>query len=244
MRGKVADPHTAAQPKRNKSQVGAPRRAASLHAGLTRGYHGRGRPAFPGRTRAVMLLPLRRNLLLTVVLAWATGVVARLGLLAGHRAGPGGRPTGCAPASALAALMVLGPPRHRRARAGPVRGNLRRGSMEVAMRPRGAGGRRRARAGGAGRLGCCATLPRELPRNPVRQTLRFALRSRCARAARWARSPGDGLLANAADAEPLFAWVAGWLGEVTGIAGAHAGPAAAVPRAAARRPPDECSRSP
>src|SRR5207253_6584147 len=61
----------------------------------------------PREDSAVLLLPLRRNLLLTIGLAWATGVVARVGAALSIVPGPVASDWLCA-GLALAALMVFG----------------------------------------------------------------------------------------------------------------------------------------
>jgi len=123
----------------------------------------------------VPMLPLRRNLLLTIVLAWATGIVARLGAALSIVPGPVAAGWLCA-GLALAALMVFG----RRAVAGLAlglfAGNLFAGGpIEMGDAPAAAlvALGELAQAGLAAAL--LRTFPHELPRNPVRQTLRFAL---------------------------------------------------------------------
>ena len=164
-----------------------------------------------------MLLPLRRNLLLTVFLAWATGVVARLGAALSIVPGPVSADWLCA-GLALAALMVFG----RRAIVGLAlglfAGNLFDGGpIEVGDAPA-------AALVAAGELAQAAlaawllrTFPHELPRNPVRQTLRFALTiTLCGLVAASVGTLAWHVFSPTQDTQPLFAWVAGWLGGVTG----------------------------
>ena len=165
-----------------------------------------------------MLLPLRRNLLLTVFLAWATGVVVRLGSTLAIVPGPVAADWLCA-GLALAMLMVLG----RRAvpglALGLFAGNLFDGGpIEVGDAPIAA----LVAAGELAQAGLAAWLLRtfahELPRNPVRQTLRFALViTLCGLVAASVGTLAWRLFAAVQDAQPVFGWVAGWLGGVTGM---------------------------
>jgi len=126
-----------------------------------------------------MLMPVRRNLLLTISLAWATCAIARLGLWLSIVPGPVAADWLDA-GVALAALMVFG----RRALAGLAFGLLAANWLEGA----GAVGGFDATAAGVALLvtlgelaqaGLAAwalkSFPHELPHNPVRQTLRFAI---------------------------------------------------------------------
>jgi len=169
-----------------------------------------------------MLEPVRRNLLLTIALAWATGAVARLGMwmaivpgtVAANWLGAG---------VALAALMIFG----RRAWAGLALGLLTANGLYLAdaLASFGASGARvtalvtlgeLAQALLAARL--LASFPHELRRDPVRQTLRFAATVMLAAllAATVGALAWRGVAA-ATRIDPLFAWVAGWLGDATGM---------------------------
>jgi len=173
---------------------------------------------FPGRTRAVMLLPLRRNLLLTIVLAWATGAAVRLGAALSLVPGPVAADW-LGAGLALAALIVFG----RRALAGLALG-LFAGHLSGVGRIE-AGDAPAAALVALGELAQAAlaawllrTFPHELPRNPVRQTLRFALTiTLCGLVAVTVGTLAWQLFAPAQNPQPLFGWLAGWLGEVTGM---------------------------
>ena len=163
-----------------------------------------------------MLLPVRRNLLLTIALAWAAGVLARVGLWMAIVPGP---VAACwlAAGLALAALMVFG----RRALAGLAIGLFVANWLQ-GVEPSGAlsaalvTAAEIAQAALAARL--LRTFPRELPRNPVRQTLRFAATVvSCALVAASAGALVSRGLATAPTVEPMFAWVAAWLGDAIGM---------------------------
>jgi signal transduction histidine kinase/CheY-like chemotaxis protein len=166
----------------------------------------------------VPMLPLRRNLLLTIVLAWATGIVARLGAALSIVPGPVAADWLCA-GLVLAALMVFG----RRAVAGLAlglfAGNLFDGGpTEMGDAPAAA----LVALGELAQGGLAATLlrtfPHELARNPVRQTLRFALVIMlCGLVAATVGTLAEARFAPTHDAQPVFAWAAGWLGGVTGM---------------------------
>ena len=165
----------------------------------------------------MLLLPLRRNLLLTIVLAWVTGVVVRVGAALAIVPGPVAADWLCA-GLVLAALMVYG----RRAVVGLAlglfAGNLFDGGpIELGDAPAAA----LVASGELVQAGLAAALlhgfPRELPRNPVRQTLRFALAiTPCGLVAPTVGALAWQLFAPGQDAQPLFGWTAGWLGGVTG----------------------------
>ncbi|HEY9024150.1 MAG TPA: ATP-binding protein, partial [Burkholderiaceae bacterium] len=165
-----------------------------------------------------MLLPLRRNLLLTIVLAWATGVVARLGAELSIVPGPVAADWLDA-GLALAALMVFG----RRAVVGLAlglfAGNLFDGGpIEAGDAPVAAlvALGELAQAGLA--AGLLHSFPHELARNPVRQTLRFALViTLCALAAPTVGALAWKLFAPAQNVQPWSGWVAGWLGGASGM---------------------------
>jgi signal transduction histidine kinase/DNA-binding NarL/FixJ family response regulator len=165
-----------------------------------------------------MLLPLRRNLLLTTVLAWATGLVVRLGAVLSLAPGPVAADW-LAAGVALAALMVSG----RRALAGLWLGLffgnwLQDGLADIADAPAAAvvALGELVQAALAARL--LRSLPHELPRNPVRQTLRFALTvAPCGLVAVSVGTLAWQVLAPAPAAQPLSGWLAGWLGDVTGM---------------------------
>ena len=168
------------------------------------------------------LKPVRRDLLLTIALAWAIGVVARLGLWLSIVHGPVAA-NWLDAGLALAALMVFG----RRAIAGLALGLLAAnwlqsggsfGGFDVTS----------ARVAILITLGELAqavlaawalrSLPRELPRNPVRQTLRYALTvALCGLVAATVGALAWLALPVAPRAEPLAGWIAGWLGDVTGM---------------------------
>ena len=169
-----------------------------------------------------MLLPVRRNLLLTISLAWAIGAVARLGLWLSIVPGPVAA-NWLAAGLALAALMVFG----RRAVAGLAIGllaaNWLQGLGSFAVFDAAA-----ARVAILITLGELAqallaawalrSMPRELPRNPVRQTLRYALTvALCGLVAATVGALAWLGLSVAPHGAPLFGWVAGWLGDVTGM---------------------------
>ena len=178
--------------------------------------------SFPGRKRAVMLLPVRRNLLLTISLAWAACAVARLGSWMAIVPGPVAADWLDA-GLALAALMILG----RRALVGLAIGLFVANWLEgvgslVGFDAAGARAAALITAGELAQAGLAAwalrSFPRELPRNPVRQTLRYALTvtlcglvAASVGALAWASLPAP------PHDEPLFAWVAGWLGDATGM---------------------------
>ena len=169
-----------------------------------------------------MLLPVRRNLLLTISLAWAVGAVARLGLWLSIVPGPVAA-NWLAAGLSLAALMVFG----RRAVAGLAIGLL------VANWLQGVGSFVTFDAAAArvailitlGELAqallaawALTSMPRELPRNPVRQTLRYALTvAPCGLVAATVGTLAWLSLPVAPHGAPLFGWVAGWLGDVTGM---------------------------
>ena len=169
-----------------------------------------------------MLKPVRRNLLLTISLAWAACGVARLGLWLSIVPGPVAADWLDA-GLALAALMVFG----RRAIAGLAVGlfvaNWLQGVGSLAgFDVAGAAAAALITLGELAQAGLAAlalrSLPHELRRNPVRQTLRFALTVGVAGLV--AASVGQlawWSLAISPQAEPLFGWVAGWLGDVTGM---------------------------
>jgi len=165
-----------------------------------------------------MLLPLRRNLLLTIVLAWATGVVARLGAELSIVPGPVAADWLDA-GFALAALMVFG----RRAAVGLAlglfAGNLFDGGpIEAGDAPTAALVALGELAQAAVAAWLLRTFPHELPRNPVRQTLRFAfVVTLCALAAPTVGALAWQLFTPAQDVQPWFGWVAGWLGGATGM---------------------------
>ncbi len=163
-----------------------------------------------------MLLPVRRNLLLTMGLAGAAWVLARLGSWLSIVPGPVAADWLDA-GLALAALMVFG----WRALAGLAIGLFAANALAGPE----AGGVRAAALVTLGELaqavlaaGALASFPRELPRNPVRQTLRYALTvalcglvGASAGALAWVDVPGG------PGTEPLAGWVAAWLGAVTGM---------------------------
>ena len=169
-----------------------------------------------------MLKPVRRNLLLTISLAWTTCGVARLGLWLSIVPGPVAADWLDA-GLALAALMVFG----RRALAGLAVG------LFVANWLEGVGSLVGFDAAGAlaaalitlGELAQAAlaawalrSFPHELPRNPVRQTLRFALTvTLCGLVAASVGELAWWSLPVAPHAQALFGWVSGWLGDVTGM---------------------------
>ena len=165
-----------------------------------------------------MLLPLRRDLLLTIGLAWAAGLIARLGGWLAIMPGPVAVDWLDA-GLALAALMVFG----RRALAGLWLGLffgnwLQDGLADIVDAPAAAvvALGEVAQAALAARL--LRSLPHELPRNPVRQTLRFALTvALCGLVAVSVGTLAWQALAPAPGAQPLFGWLAGWLGDVTGM---------------------------
>ncbi|HYP30803.1 MAG TPA: MASE1 domain-containing protein, partial [Burkholderiaceae bacterium] len=165
-----------------------------------------------------MLLPLRRDLLLTIGLAWAAGLIARLGGWLAIMPGPVAVDWLDA-GLALAALMVFG----RRALAGLWLGLffgnwLQDGLADIVDAPAAAvvALGEVAQAALAARL--LRSLPHELPRNPVRQTLRFALTvAPCGLVAVSVGTLAWQALAPAPGAQPLFGWLAGWLGDVTGM---------------------------
>ena len=165
-----------------------------------------------------MLLPVRRNLLLTIALAWATGAVVRAGSWLSLVPGPVAADW-LAAGLALAALMVFG----RRAIAGLALGLfagnwLQDGGFDVAQAAP-------AVLIALGELAQAALAARalksfahELPRNPVRQTLRYALTiTSCGLVAASVGTLAWQALAPEPAAQPLFGWVAGWLGDVTGM---------------------------
>jgi signal transduction histidine kinase/CheY-like chemotaxis protein len=178
--------------------------------------------SFPGRKRAVMLLPVRRNLLLTIGLAWATCAVARLGSWMAIVPGPVAADWLDA-GLALAALMIFG----RRALAGLALGLFVANWLEGVGSLAGfdAAGARAAALITAGELaqaGLAAwalrSLPRELPLNPVRQTLRYASTvTVCGLVAASVGTLAWASLPVTPPDEPLFAWIAGWLGDATGM---------------------------
>ncbi len=169
-----------------------------------------------------MLLPVRRNLLLTIGLAWATCALARLGLWMAIVPGPVAADW-LAAGLALAALMVFGS----RALAGLAIG------LFVANWLVGVGSLLGFDAAGASAAALITaaelaqamlaarllrSFPHELPRNPVRQTLRFAvtvtlaaLLAASVSAFAWRGLPGLPAV------EPLFGWMAAWLGDATGM---------------------------
>ena len=169
-----------------------------------------------------MLKPVRRNLLLTISLAWTTCGVARLGLWLSIVPGPVAADWLDA-GLALAALMVFG----RRSLAGLAVG------LFVANWLEGVGSLVGFDAAGAlaaalitlGELAQAAlaawalrSFPHELPRNPVRQTLRFALTvTLCGLVAASVGELAWWSLPVAPHAQALFGWVSGWLGDVTGM---------------------------
>ena len=165
-----------------------------------------------------MLLPLRRDLLLTIGLAWAAGLIARLGGWLAIMPGPVAVDWLDA-GLALAALMVFG----RRALAGLWLGLffgnwLQDGLADIVDAPAAAvvALGELVQAALAARL--LRSLPHELPRNPVRQTLRFALTvALCGLVAVSVGTLAWQALAPAPGAQPLFGWLAGWLGDVTGM---------------------------
>ena len=166
----------------------------------------------------MLLLPLRRNLLLTIGLAWATGVVARAGAVLSIVPGPVAGDWLCA-GLALAALMVFGGRAVAGLALGLFAGNLFDGGP---IEPGDAPAAAMVALGELAQAGLAAvllrTFPHELPRNPVRQTLRFALVITLSGLV----APTTGalawqLLAPAQPAQPAFGWVAGWLGGVTGM---------------------------
>ena len=169
-----------------------------------------------------MLLPVRRNLLLTISLAWATCGVARLGLWLSIVPGPVAADWLDA-GLALAALMVFG----RRALAGLAIGLFVANWLEGVGSLVGfdAAGARAAALITLGELAQAAlaawalrSFPHELPRNPVRQTLRFALTATlCGLVAASVGELAWWTLPVAPHAQPLFGWVCGWLGDVTGM---------------------------
>ena len=169
-----------------------------------------------------MLLPVRRNLLLTIVLAWATGAVARLGLWLSIVPGPVAA-NWLAAGLALAALMVFG----RRAIAGLAVGLFVSNWLQSvgSLGLFDAMGARVATLITLGELAqavlaawALRALPHELPRNPVRQTLRYALTvALCGLVAASVGALAWLSLPVAPHAEPLFGWIAGWLGDVTGM---------------------------
>ncbi len=169
-----------------------------------------------------MLLPVRRNLLLTISLAWATCGVARLGSWMAIVPGPIAADWLDA-GLVLAALMVFG----RRALAGLAIGLFVANWLEGVGSLAGfdAAGARVAALITAGELAQAAlaawalkSFPRELPRNPVRQTLRYVLTvTLCGLLAASVGALAWASLPVAPPGEPLFAWVAGWLGDVTGM---------------------------
>ncbi|MFL6629152.1 MAG: ATP-binding protein [Vitreoscilla sp.] len=166
----------------------------------------------------MLLLPLRRNLLLTIVLAWTTGVVARVGAALSIVPGPVATDWLCA-GLALAALMVSGWRAVAGLALGLFAGNLFDGGpIEVGDAPAAAA----VALGELAQAGLAAALlrsfARELPRNPVRQTLRFALViTLCGLVAPTVGTLAWRLFAPGQDAQPAFGWVAGWLGGVTGM---------------------------
>ena len=169
-----------------------------------------------------MLMPVRRNLLLTISLASATCAIARVGLWLSIVPGPVAADWLDA-GVALAALMVFGA----RALAGLAIGLFVANSLGGA----GAGADFDATAAGVALLvtlgelaqaGSAAwalkSFPHELRRNPVRQTLRFALTvALCGLVAASVGTLAWRLLPAAPDPEPSFGWIAGWLGDVTGM---------------------------
>ena len=169
-----------------------------------------------------MLMPVRRNLLLTIALAWAACGLARVGSWMAVVPGPVAADWLDA-GLALAALMVFG----RRALAGLAIGLFAANWIEGVGSLAGfdAAGATAAALVTVGELAQAAlaawllkSLPRELPRNPVRQTLRFAFTVMlCALvAASVGALAGRGLPSQPA-VEPLFAWVAAWLGDAVGM---------------------------
>ncbi|MCK9685465.1 ATP-binding protein [Scleromatobacter humisilvae] len=165
--------------------------------------------------------------MLTISLAWAIGAVARLGLWLSIVPGPVAAnwlaANWLAAGLALAALMVFG----RRALAGLAIGLLAANWLQ-GVGSFGAFDAAAARVAILVTLGELAqallaawalrSLPRELPRNPVRQTLRYALTvALCGLVAASVGSFAWLGLAVAPHAEPLFGWVAGWLGDVAGM---------------------------
>jgi signal transduction histidine kinase/CheY-like chemotaxis protein len=166
----------------------------------------------------VLLLPLRRNLLLTIGLAVTTGIVARVGAALTIVPGPVAIDWLCADL-ALAALMVLGWRAVAGLALGLFAGNLFDGGpIEVGEAPAAAV----VALGELAQAGLAAALlrsfPHELPRNPVRQTLRFALViTLCGLVAPTVGTLGWRLFAPAQDAQPALGWAAGWLGGVTGM---------------------------
>ena len=169
-----------------------------------------------------MLLPVRRNLLLTISLAWATCAIARLGLWLSIVPGPMAADW-LAAGVALAALMVFG----RRALAGVAAGlfvaNWLEGAGAVAgFDATAAGVALLVTLGELAQAGLAAwalrSFPHELRRNPVRQTLRFALIvALCGLVAASVGTLAWRLLPAAADSEASFGWISGWLGDVTGM---------------------------
>jgi len=175
-----------------------------------------------------MLLPVRRNLLLTIVLAWATCALARLGLWMAIVPGPAAA-NWLAAGLSLAALMVAG----RRAVAGLAIGLFVANWLEgvgslVGFDADGALAAALMTAADLAQAALAAwllrTLPRELGLNPVRQTLRFAATvTLCALVAASAGAFAWRALPAAQPVAPLFAWVAGWLGDATGMLGVTPG---------------------
>ena len=169
-----------------------------------------------------MLLPVRRNLLLTISLAWATCAIARLGLWLSIVPGPVAADWLDA-GVALAALMVFG----RRALPGLAIGLFAANWLEGA----GAVGGFDATAAAVALLVTLGELaqtalaawalrsfPHELPRNPVRQTLRFAITvALCGLVAASVGALAWRLLPSIPNSEASFGWISGWLGDVTGM---------------------------
>ena len=151
-------------------------------------------------------MPVRRNLLLTIALAGAVGAAARWGawlaLVPGPVAGDW-----LAAGLGLAVLMAWG----RRAIAGVALGLFAAHAL-VAVDAAGALVAAGVLAQALLAAWALRSLPTQLPLNPVRQTLRFALVvSACGVVA-----ASVGLLANPGAAS-LSAWGAGWLGDVAGM---------------------------
>ena len=169
-----------------------------------------------------MLLPVRRNLLLTIGLAWATGATARLGSWLSIVPGPVAA-NWLEAGFALAALMVFG----RRAVAGLAIGLFVSNWLQsvgslVAFDAMGARVATLITLGELAQAVLAAwalrSLPHELPRNPVRQTLRYAATvALCGLVAASVGTLAWLSLPAAPPVDPLFGWVAGWLGDVTGM---------------------------